>query len=175
MVSKKRKVTGAVRRFYLGYDARKGRVFYTPIVCTDGELAGRLVMFSQASLFGLRVENHELNRKVLRRLLSAMEGVVMVKKNVGKKVKGVELGAWGRQCAITRNFERFGAEGGVVKKVKKCSGCFGFGLWAVGDAVPMGPMDAADGMPTKSCPVCGVSANGGVVRGKRSQSAKKKS
>jgi len=41
----------------------------------------------------------------------------------------------------------------------KCKTCYGFGLWAIGDASPMGPMDAADGMGTIPCPECGASAN----------------
>ena len=45
-------------------------------------------------------------------------------------------------------------------KVKKEIGCcYGFGLWAIGDASPMGPMDAKDGMPTLKCPECGSDAN----------------
>jgi len=40
---------------------------------------------------------------------------------------------------------------------KEC--CYGFGLWAIGDACPMGPMDAKDGMPTIACPECGSNAN----------------
>lgn len=42
------------------------------------------------------------------------------------------------------------------KKRKNCSTCRGFGLWAIGDSSPVGPMDAADGMPTKTCPECGA-------------------
>lgn len=45
----------------------------------------------------------------------------------------------------------------VVKK--KCNTCWGFGLWGIGDACPMGPMDASDGMPTKACPECGANPN----------------
>ena len=37
----------------------------------------------------------------------------------------------------------------------KCKTCYGYGLWAIGDPCPMGPMDAGDGMPTKKCPECG--------------------
>jgi len=40
---------------------------------------------------------------------------------------------------------------------QKC--CYGHGLWAIGDPAPMGPMDAADGYPTKRCPVCGANKN----------------
>ena len=39
---------------------------------------------------------------------------------------------------------------------KECGSCYGFGFWAVGDRVPMGRMDAGDGMPTKACPECGA-------------------
>ena len=42
---------------------------------------------------------------------------------------------------------------------KEASCCYGFGLWAIGDACPMGPMDARDGMPTIPCPVCKCDAN----------------
>jgi hypothetical protein len=42
---------------------------------------------------------------------------------------------------------------------KKCASCYGFGIWAIGDPVPMGPMDCADGCPTKPCPECGVNPN----------------
>jgi hypothetical protein len=41
----------------------------------------------------------------------------------------------------------------------KCGTCSGYGLWAIGDAAPMGPMDASDGLPTKACPECGANAN----------------
>lgn len=45
------------------------------------------------------------------------------------------------------------------KKEEKCGTCWGYGLHALGDACPMGPMDAADGMPTKACPECGKNPN----------------
>lgn len=40
--------------------------------------------------------------------------------------------------------------------VKKCNTCYGYGLWAVGDPCPMGPMDFSDGCPSKECPECGM-------------------
>jgi hypothetical protein len=40
-----------------------------------------------------------------------------------------------------------------------CTVCLGFGMWAIGDRSPMGPMDAEDGMPTIKCPICGANAN----------------
>lgn len=42
--------------------------------------------------------------------------------------------------------------------MKMCQTCYGYGLWAVGDPVPMGPIDAMDGLPTISCPECGANA-----------------
>ena len=42
---------------------------------------------------------------------------------------------------------------------RACRTCWGYGLWAIGDATPMGPMDAGDGMPTQPCPDCGANAN----------------
>lgn len=42
---------------------------------------------------------------------------------------------------------------------KKCKTCYGYGLWGIGQACPMGPMDASDGLPTKPCPECGANAN----------------
>ncbi len=42
---------------------------------------------------------------------------------------------------------------------EKCDVCWGYGLWAVGDAVPMGPIDFMDRLPNKKCPKCG---SGGV-------------
>ena len=42
----------------------------------------------------------------------------------------------------------------------KCSRCLGYGLW-FNDGAPMGPIDASDGMPTKTCPECGANANPG--------------
>lgn len=44
-------------------------------------------------------------------------------------------------------------------KKKKCNTCWGYGVWVMGDASPMGPMDASDGMPTKACPECGANPN----------------
>jgi len=41
-------------------------------------------------------------------------------------------------------------------KNKKCKTCFGLGVWSVGDPVGVGPMDAADGVPTNPCPECGA-------------------
>ena len=41
----------------------------------------------------------------------------------------------------------------------KCKTCMGYGLWAFGDPSPVGPMDASDGIPTKTCPECGANAN----------------
>jgi len=43
--------------------------------------------------------------------------------------------------------------------MKKCSTCFGYGLWAMGDPSPMGSQDAADGYYTLPCPECGANAN----------------
>jgi hypothetical protein len=40
-----------------------------------------------------------------------------------------------------------------------CKTCLGFGLHALGEHTPMGPMDAADGMPTIKCPECGANKN----------------
>jgi hypothetical protein len=40
-----------------------------------------------------------------------------------------------------------------------CNTCWKYGLWAIGDAVPMGPMDASDGFPTQECPECGANPN----------------
>ena len=45
------------------------------------------------------------------------------------------------------------------KSINKCNACFGYGLHALGDSCPMGPMDASDGMPTIKCPTCGANAN----------------
>lgn len=42
---------------------------------------------------------------------------------------------------------------------KRCTTCRGYGLWAMGDAVPMYRMDAEDGMPTIPCPECGANRN----------------
>lgn len=40
-----------------------------------------------------------------------------------------------------------------------CQSCQGYGIWAIGLPVPMGPIDAADGYPTQACPECGANAN----------------
>jgi hypothetical protein len=42
-----------------------------------------------------------------------------------------------------------------LKEKAKCNICYGYGLWTVGDPSPMGPMDYADGCPSKKCPECG--------------------
>jgi hypothetical protein len=42
---------------------------------------------------------------------------------------------------------------------KKCKTCYGYGFWAFGDYVPVGPMDAEDGTPTLPCPECGANPN----------------
>ena len=42
---------------------------------------------------------------------------------------------------------------------KECTICRGYGLWALGDATPMGPIDAGDGLPTQPCPKCSANAN----------------
>lgn len=42
---------------------------------------------------------------------------------------------------------------------KGCSTCLGHGLWADKSGQPMGPIDAADGMLTRTCPECGASTN----------------
>jgi len=47
----------------------------------------------------------------------------------------------------------------MVKTKKKCSTCYSYGLWAIGDPSPMGPMDAREGTPTIPCPECGANAN----------------
>jgi hypothetical protein len=38
---------------------------------------------------------------------------------------------------------------------EKCDVCWGCELWALGDAVPMGPIDFIDGLPNKKCSKCG--------------------
>lgn len=43
--------------------------------------------------------------------------------------------------------------------MKKCKTCFGYGLHYLGEATPVGPIDASDGYPTIPCPECGKSAN----------------
>lgn len=43
-----------------------------------------------------------------------------------------------------------------LAEAKKCNTCVGYGLWAIGDASPVGPMDSHDGVPTKPCPECGA-------------------
>jgi len=46
----------------------------------------------------------------------------------------------------------------IDKKLKKksgCDSCYGYGIWAVGPRVPMGPLDYKDGCPNKPCPKCG--------------------
>lgn len=40
-----------------------------------------------------------------------------------------------------------------------CNTCYGYGLWAIGEKSPMGPMDASDGVPTIACPECGANVN----------------
>lgn len=40
-----------------------------------------------------------------------------------------------------------------------CGTCRGYGLWALGDPVPMWRMDAEDGMPSIACPECGANPN----------------
>ena len=48
----------------------------------------------------------------------------------------------------------------VVRASKNpCTTCYGYGLWALGDASPMGPLDAAEGLPTIECPECGKNEN----------------
>lgn len=42
------------------------------------------------------------------------------------------------------------------KKRKNCKTCYGYGLWAIGDPCPVGPMDFGDGSPVKVCPECGA-------------------
>lgn len=41
----------------------------------------------------------------------------------------------------------------------ECKTCYGYGLWAMGDPVPMGELDAKDGEPTTPCPECGKDYN----------------
>ena len=62
----------------------------------------------------------------------------------------------------------------MQKEKKKCKTCYGYGLWAFGDKVPMGPMDAGDGMPTIKCPECGASYNDVSMMTKPKKKAKKK-
>ena len=42
---------------------------------------------------------------------------------------------------------------------EKCRTCWGYGLWAIGDPVPMGRLDAGSGFPTIACQECGANAN----------------
>lgn len=43
------------------------------------------------------------------------------------------------------------------RNMSKCNTCWGHGLWA--DGLPMGPIDAKDGMPTIECPECNADDN----------------
>ena len=38
---------------------------------------------------------------------------------------------------------------------EKCDVCWGYGLWALGDAVPMEPIDFMGGLPNKKYSKCG--------------------
>lgn len=68
----------------------------------------------------------------------------------------------GTPCVRLLHFERK-----MMTKIKrpvlimpgKCKTCVGYGLWGVGDACPMGRMDAADGCPTQECPECHANPN----------------
>jgi len=42
---------------------------------------------------------------------------------------------------------------------KKCKTCYGYELWAVGSAFPVGPIYAGDGVPTLPCHECKANAN----------------
>jgi len=44
----------------------------------------------------------------------------------------------------------------IVNITNKCGTCLGYGLWAIGDATPVGPIDSSDGVPTNPCPACGA-------------------
>lgn len=48
-----------------------------------------------------------------------------------------------------------GIDMGLRKEGSSCGTCWGYGIWAIGDPVPMGPSDAKGGMPRKECPECG--------------------
>ena len=43
--------------------------------------------------------------------------------------------------------------------MKKCKTCYGYGFWSWGDKVPMGSLDAHDGIPTLPCSECKHSYN----------------
>ena len=47
----------------------------------------------------------------------------------------------------------------TIMKNKQCKTCRGYGLWAIGDASPMGPIDASEGYNTIPCPTCGANQN----------------
>lgn len=53
-----------------------------------------------------------------------------------------------------------------MSKQQKCKTCYGYGMWAWGNYVGMGPLDAKDGMPTVECHECHANANPIVRRGK---------
>ncbi len=45
-----------------------------------------------------------------------------------------------------------------IKKQGNCETCWGYGLWAIGQPVPMGQIDFADGMPANLCLECNSGA-----------------
>jgi hypothetical protein len=51
-------------------------------------------------------------------------------------------------------------------KQKKCKECYGFGFWSWGSYVPMGSLDAKDGIPTLPCKACGANPNPIRIDGK---------
>jgi len=80
-------------------------------------------------------------------------------------VSGFKFSHWHYNC-IERNrelIERLGGNESEIPRIilgyPECKTCMGFGLWAWGDANPMGPMDASDGTPTIACPECGANIN----------------
>lgn len=68
--------------------------------------------------------------------------------------------SWSKPITKTEMWDRL-HKSTVIRPIskKKCTSCYGYGLWAMGDPSPMGPMDSSDGMPTIECPECKANAN----------------
>ena len=49
-----------------------------------------------------------------------------------------------------------GVSSGLRRNGSTCTTCWGYGLWAVGETLAMGPMDAGSGLPNQACPECGA-------------------
>jgi hypothetical protein len=61
------------KRFFIGYDAKKKKVYAVTFIADDFDLPKKMEMFKASNLSAIEVENNRNNIAALQKLLDAMK------------------------------------------------------------------------------------------------------